>query len=285
MKKFLFLGVLLIPALWLARPAGAGQALSLGYNVYLGGLHILAFDIDIALNRAEYSISAAGATKGVVGVFYKWSARFDSNGRLSRAGFRPARYDAVTKRRGKVKSRRLLFDGEGKYSVERDPPRKKTRKKNRKKKRKNLPPVLPRDTVDPLTAVLEVTHSVLEEGACARTIPVFDGKRRYNLVLKYEGPDTVEPSHLSIFKGSAVRCRFTIERISGFKKRRGHHSYWEESEESPVAVWVATLADGAPPVPVRFEGELKLGGLVIHLARAEVKSTVADSRPSPAPVP
>lgn len=277
MTKSLFLGSLLILVLWLPRPAGAGEALSLGYDVYLGGLHILAFDMDIALNHSEYSISTAGATKGVVGLFYEWSARFDANGRLGREGFRPALYDAVTKRKGETKSRRLLFGGDGEYSVERG--------SSGKKKRNNLPPVLPRDTVDPLTAVLEVTHTLVEDGACARTIPVFDGKRRYDLLLKHVGPATVEPSHLSIFKGPAVRCRFTIERISGFKKKRRHYSYWEESGESPVTVWVAPLAAGAPSMPVRFEGDLKLGALIIHLVRAEVNSTAGTAVEKLIPVP
>ncbi len=276
-KKFLFLGALLILAPWPTRPAGAGQVVSLGYNVYLGGLHIVSFNMDITLDRSEYSISAAGVSRGVVGLFYDWSTRLDANGRLGPAGFRPTRYDAVTKRKGKVKSRRLVFGGDGEYSVERDPPK--------RKKQRKLPLALTRNTVDPLTAVLAVTSALVADGGCTRTIPVFDGKRRFNLLFKQVGPDTVAPSQLSIFKGLAVQCRFTTKRIAGFKKKRRYFSFWDESEKNPLAVWVATLADGAPPVPVRFEGDFKLGALMIHLVRAEVKSTAGTAVEKLVPVP
>ena len=56
------------------RPAGAQEAVSLAYDVYLGGLHVFAFDVDVTLDGPEYAISASGGTKGVVGLFYDWSA-------------------------------------------------------------------------------------------------------------------------------------------------------------------------------------------------------------------
>ena len=267
--------VLAILALLSVRPVGAQEAVSLGYNVYVGGFHVFAFDVDLTLNRSEYAISASGGTKGVVGLFYDWSVRIGAKGAVGRRGLRSARYDVLTDDMGRVEAMRLRFEARGRYSIEREPPK--------KGKRKRLAPEITLGAVDPLSAIFAATFALVEDGRCRRTIPVFDGKRRYDLRFSHVGPAAVEPSYLSVFRGPATQCRVTMTRIAGFTKKRRYAMVWDDSEDSPFTVWVARLADGLPPLPVRFENDLRLGLMIIHLARAEIDGAPARATRFPIP--
>lgn len=268
--------VLAILALVSVRPVGAQEAVSLGYNVYVGGFHVFAFDVDLTLNRSEYAISASGGTKGVVGLFYDWSARIGAKGAFGHGGLRPTRYDVFTDDEGRAETMRLRFEAGGRYSIERKPPK--------RGKRKTLAPELTLGSVDPLSAILAAILALAEDGSCARTIPVFDGKRRYDLRFSHVGPSAVAPSHLSIFRGPAVQCRFTMTRIAGFTKKRRYAKIWDDSKDNPFTVSFARLSDGGPPLPVRFENDLGLGLMIIHLARAKVNGPPASPRQIPVPV-
>jgi len=249
----------------------AVRALDLSYQVFAGGLHIFDFDVELALRDGAYTIAAQGATKGMVGWIYKWNVKMESEGIARSDGFRPFRYDTVTDWQGEPKSMRLTFLPRGEYDVARTPPEPVDAEDE-----EELPKALPADVVDPLSLALVAAQSLAETGRCDQTLPVFDGKRRYNLIIGHLGKGHVEPNRYSIYHGPAVRCRFAMERISGFSKKRRYASQWDEEKDAPPVIWLAKVREGFPPVPVRYEGTIALGNIVIHLTRAEVRAEVAE---------
>ncbi|MEE8515177.1 MAG: DUF3108 domain-containing protein [Alphaproteobacteria bacterium] len=252
-----------------------GETLSLGYDIYVGGLHALAATVDVTQDGPRYRATAAGQTKGLINFLFAWTSRVKVTGQRHEDGYRPQRYLSASRWRGKARARRLDFFGGGAYRLERMPPRKTA------SKRQPLPPEMIRHTVDPLTAGLKAIEHLVRAGSCGGTIRVFDGKRRYDIALADEGGDVVEPSRLSIFQGPARRCRFTMDRIHGFKKRR-YTNFWNDSEDNgqgmwDFEVWIARPKPGVPPVPVRFEGEIHHGSVMIHLTHAAVKPSGIDA--------
>lgn len=245
------------------------QTLSLGYDIYVGGLHALAVTVDVTMDARRYRAAAAGQTKGLMNFLFAWTSRVKATGRRQDNGFRPQRYVSTSRWRGKARARRLDFFGGGAYSLERTPPRKTIGKWQ------PLPPEMIRHTVDPLTAGLKAIDHLVRAGSCGGTIRVFDGKRRYDIAFADQGADVVEPSRLSIFQGPARRCSFTMDRIAGFRKRH-YTNFWNDSEDNGTGmwgftVWIARLKPRARPVPVRFEGETHFGSIMIHLTQAVVK--------------
>ncbi len=252
-----------------------GETLSLGYDIYVGGLHALAVTVDVTQDGPRYRATAAGQTKGLIDFLFAWTSRVKATGQRHEDGYRPQLFISASHWRGKARARRLDFFGGGAYRLERTPPRKAAGK------RQPLPPEMIRHTVDPLTAGLKAIDHLVRAGSCGGTIRVFDGKRRYDIAFTDEGADVVEPSRLSIFRGPARRCRFTMDRIHGFKKRH-YTNFWNDSEDNghgmwDFEVWVARPKPGVPPVPVRFEGEIYLGSVMIHLTHAAVKPSGIDA--------
>ncbi len=246
-----------------------GETLSLGYDIYIGGLHALAATVDVTMDARRYRATAAGQTKGLTDFLFAWTSRVKATGQRQDEAYRPRRYDSASRWRGKARARRLDFFGDGVYRLERTPPRK------TKGKSQPLPPEMIRRTVDPLTAGLKAIAHLVRAGSCGGTIRVFDGKRRYDIAFADQGADVVEPSRLSIFQGPARRCSFTMDRIHGFKKRR-YTNFWNEAEDNSYGmwsfeVWIARPKPGVPLAPVRFEGETHFGSVMIHLTHAAVK--------------
>ena len=100
---------------------------------------------------------------------------------------------------------------------------------------------------------------------CSVREPVFDGRRRYNLVLKQLGQDHIQRNDYSPFSGPALRCSIEIERIAGYR-RNFKPSKWRKTDGATI--WIGRVFRNVPPVPVRMELETVLGALRAHLVRA-----------------
>lgn len=263
-----------------SRPSPA-KALALTYEVYAGGMHIFTFDVDLSLRPGGYRLAAEGGTRGMAGFLYKWDVRLMADGaapgRLSSAAvadqLRPRRYDTMTDWKDKPKTMELAFGPAGSYVVTRDPPEPIETGGDGG----DLPAKLPPDIVDPLSAALVATQRLAETGRCQQTVPVFDGKRRYNLRIDDVGYAQLPKSRYSAYHGPAVQCGFTMERISGFKKKRRYASQWDEDKDEPPVLWLARVREDLPPVPVRFTGAIALGSIIVHLTKVEARTEVAST--------
>lgn len=254
-----------------AGPAPGGDParhLALTYEVHTGGLHIFTFTVDLTLQPQGYQITAAGGTRGVVSVLYKWNVTLAAEGER----MRPERYVTVNAGRQPTKVMRLDFLKGGSFNVTRDPPEP---VEDMAEEEKQLPANLPPNIVDPLSAALVASRHLVETGRCEQTIPIFDGKRRYNLLIYDAGATQVPKSRISVYHGPATLCGFTMERISGFKKKRRYANQWDEDKDEPPKLWIAKVREDMPPVPVRFTGAVALGNIIVHLTQIEPGPEIA----------
>jgi hypothetical protein len=255
-------------------PPPAGRVMGLSYEVYLGGMHIFSMDVDMALRPDGYSVAAAGGTRGMIGWIYKWDIKVAAEGRDEAGSIRPSVYESATDWQKNPRSTRLAFAGQGSYDVQRTPVEPPDPDDDNE-----MPSQLPENTVDPLSLAVAATRALAANGQCAQTLPVFDGKRRYDLTIKDLGEATIPPNRYSIYNGPATRCGFTMQRISGFNKKYSRSRQWDEDSDAPPTIWMAQVHEGVPPVPVRYEGAIALGNMVIHLTKAEVRSELAANAP------
>lgn len=254
----------LCPAPAGAAEAAAARTFDLTYDVYLGGLHIFTFDVDMTLQPDRYRVSAEGATQGMIGWLYEWQTKLAAEG-LDRDGrIEPLRYDADSNWQSSRRWTQLSFAEDGRYDLERTPP-----PEPDPDIEGGLPESLPEGVVDPLSLAVAASRSLEQNGRCDQTLPVFDGQRRYDVTLKHVDEATLPPNEYSIFHGPAVRCSFSMKRISGFRKS------WQSKrpvDATPPTIWVAPLRADLPPVPVRYDGAIALGNIVIHLTKADVRT-------------
>jgi hypothetical protein len=244
--------------------AVAARTLDLTYDIYLGGLHIFTFDVDMTLRPDRYRVAAEGATQGMIGWLYAWQTKLAADGLDRNGRIAPQRYDVESTWQGSQRTVQLGFGEDGRYELEQTPP-----PEPDPDIEGGLPETLPEGTVDPLSLAVAASRALAENGRCDQTLPVFDGRRRYDLTLTQADEATLPPNAYSVYQGPAVRCSFSMKRISGFRKS------WKRQPgagSSAPTIWVAAIQPDLPPVPVRYDGAIALGNIVIHLTRADVRT-------------
>ncbi len=257
-------------ALAIALPGGPTRAAEvapariadLTYEVYVGGLHIFSIDVEMALQPDRYRMTAVGQTEGMVGMMYSWNLQLAAEGLDRNGRIVPQRYTAHTQWRSNDRKLELGFGAGGHYELKQDPP-----PEPDPDIEGGLPATLPDGIVDPLSFAIAASRSLAKTGRCDQVVPVFDGQRRSNAIVKHLGPTVLPPNQYSMFQGPAVRCSLGIQRISGFRK-----SQRANQESGPPILWMATVQPDLPPVPVRYESEIKLGKMVVHLTKAEFRA-------------
>jgi hypothetical protein len=256
----------LAPARAAETAAGTAPArvIDLTYDVYLGGLHIFTFDVDMDLQPDRYRVTAEGETRGMMDWLYAWDVRLAAEGNDEAGRIAPRRYEVESAWQSEQRRLELGFAAEGRYELQRDPPPEPDPDVDSR-----LPETLPPGIVDPLSLALAASRSLAENGRCDQTLPVFDGQRRYDVFVRHVDTAILPPSDYSIYDGPAVRCSFRVERISGFRKDRRQG---RADDGAPPLLWVAELRADLPPLPVRYEGQIALGSIVVHLTGAEVRS-------------
>jgi Protein of unknown function (DUF3108) len=252
-------------------PARAAETMSprivdLTYDVYLGGLHIFTFDVDMALQPDRYRVSAQGATQGMIGWLYEWQTRLAAEGLDRNGRIEPQRYDVKSNWQGNPRTVQLGFAEGGRYELQRTPP-----PEPDPDIEGALPESLPEGIVDPLSLAVAASRALQQTGRCDQTLPVFDGQRRYDLTLKHIDEATLPPSEYSVYQGPAVRCSFSMKRISGFRKSWKSKRQPDDRSSAPT-IWVAPIRQDLPPLPVRYDGAIALGSIVIHLTKAQVRT-------------
>lgn len=283
--RLAFTGITLAGIAGLApEPARAAEAASarivdLTYDVYLGGLHIFTFDVNMTLQPDRYRVTAEGETQGTIGWLYSLSMKLAADGLDENGRIEPRTYATDTEWGDNQRSLRLGFGEDGRYNLQRIPTPEPDPDVDGR-----LPETLPAGTVDPLSLAVAASRALEETGRCDQTVPVFDGQRRYDLTVKQVDETMLPPNDYSIYQGPAVRCSFSMKRISGFRNSWKSSRQWNAGSPTPPTIWVAEIRQDLPPVPVRYEGAIALGSMVVHLtdAKSRIEPTNA-AREEPTP--
>jgi hypothetical protein len=125
-----------------------------------------------------------------------------------------------------------------------------------------------RDIVDPLTAILipaSETGDGLSAAACQRTLPIFDGRRRYDLKLVYKRMDRVRAE--KGYAGPVVVCAITLAPIAGYRTSSTLAKYLADGRDIEIAL--APIAGTRLLAPFRVSVANMLGNLVVQANRFE----------------
>lgn len=262
-----------------APPAHAGEAqaatltkqaedgMALRYNVYAGGFRALQASLDLNLEQKEYKVALDAKTEGFIGKLFPWSGKYETSGVKRQDGLTPAEYAATSIWKDEEKQTRLEFkDGLLKTRYESET--------GHADSKKEIEAALAKDAVDMLTGAVTLLQNTDGTESCAGTVPVFDGKRRYNLHFKDAGQGKIHESRYSLFHGEALKCVVEVEPVAGFSKRdqkRGWLAIQNHSKERKKmpTIWLSRLKEGGPVVPVRMEISSSYGAVIAHLAGAQ----------------
>lgn len=239
--------------------------LVLSYDVYAGGVHIVEAQAAYMTGGGDYSLDVSAEPVGLLALITDFRFEASVDGRLEDLPM-PEAYMTASYFQDYMWMRQLTYQSDGGIDVQIDePPDFETTEP--------VPVAEQSGTIDPLSGTVLLLEAVRAGDRCTRTIPVFDGKRRYDIVFSQRGFRTLDESERNVYAGDAVLCRGSLTPLSGDWTYRSREGDWRADaatdDRRHVDVYVAEVVPGGPHVPVRFEGVSDRGRVYGHLASVE----------------
>ncbi len=268
---------------FISSAAASEGRLQLTYRVYFGGVHAanLGFvvnfdaathDVDAAahdLDTTAYAVRASLKTTGALKALTRLKTTAYSHGTLLSGDVVPVRAGYRSKRWRKKRLVELGFDEGTPKLVRMKPPRK-----------SKVSPSLLKGALDPAGALLALLSRFDAGQGCRLRIPVYDGRRLYELVGEKDGDGRVKASRYSPFAGPTVNCRMWIEKKAGFKRKPGDGP---NRSDTQVLLRMARVFDEMPRVPVRLASDTRYGSVKAYLFRAKLDAAGLKRELSPRP--
>ena len=182
------------------------------------------------------------------GLIYEWKGVTASAGRVTSEGPEPAMYALSYSDGAKTGERlRMTFGDGGIRQVSIVP--------NRRPGPRTIPvtPEQLEGVLDPMSGAFLVAKSSNPNGdlkVCYQTVPVFDGRQRFNLVLTPKKAVTVKKNGPASYAGPAVICRVKFIPIAGYQPDNPAIKLMSRSNE--IEVWLIPVRRTQMYVPYRI---------------------------------
>lgn len=228
-----------------AQKVPAGAQINATYRVDLAALSLGDFNLTASIDGSAYEVEAKGKFSLLAGMLYRASGRTTSEGTLSNSGPQPAKF-TVSYDSGKKKERReMRFSGGAVKDVSIVP-----RKKRSASRHVAVTEAQLRNVLDPLTAAFLYARSDGPSGdlrICHQTVPVFDGKQRFDIVLKPKRTETL--ANGAPLSGAVAVCQVKYVPIAGHKPDHAGVKFLTENED--LEVWLVSVPGTALHIPYR----------------------------------
>ena len=234
-----------------ASAEAAGQDttnITANYGVYWAGLRFGDVRLVIKVRDSQYKMTAKGQFSVMGGLIYEWRGDTTSAGKLRKSGPHPSRYTLSYSGGDKRGGVRMLF-ADGAVSDVSISPKKRPNPKNIPVTKEQL-----RGVLDPMTGAFlrarpDLKNADLE--ICDETIPVFDGKLRFDIVLVPKQQMRVESKKPEGYSGPAAVCGVKFAPISGFRPGDRGINYML-SHANEIEVWLVPLPSTVMYLPYRI---------------------------------
>ena len=178
------------------------------YQVAFNGMDVGRFEFQSSITGSSYTLTGNAELSALLGAF-SWKGATRSFGTIAGETPRPQSYLFDFAGTGKSGSLKMSFAENAVRNVVTVPAS------------QPLDGAVPltiahlKGALDPLTAVIAMARG--GASPCARRVPVFDGKQRFDLVLSYKGQEGVREAQPSGQPGVAIVCRVRYVPIAGHR--------------------------------------------------------------------
>jgi hypothetical protein len=231
----------------------------------------IAWHVDI--ENDSYAALADGKASRILSVLMNGEGSVFTSGRIENGQLAPTYFVSnIADEDGKTELQVIFTAGVAEESINQEPSR-----------RHKLVPVADLDrrgTTDPLSAMLipaNARDGVLEPANCNRTLPIFDGQRRYNFVLTYKRMDKVKIEHG--YSGPALVCGAILQPIGGYRTDSLVIKYIAGRRD--MELWFAPIAGTSVMAPIQIIVPTLIGTLRIQADKFEGVPISALQVPAP----
>ena len=246
-----------------AMPASAA-AVKVDYGIWLGAFPIGEADLATTFEGSRYKMNLQVRLTGLAGLLTGGKGAGASSGSIAGARPTPTSFTVTSQSSDAQRTVRMGLSSGSVGNVQIVPPL---------EERSDRVPVREshkRGVVDPLSALLmpAVARGPLTDpDNCNRTLPVFDGGARFDIVLSYSETRNVEKPG---YKGPVIVCSARYVPVAGHRADRPGTKFMEDNRD--MAVWLAPVEGARLLLPMRIEVRTQSG-----MSRIEASRWVADS--------
>ena len=258
-------------------PAYAQARLEAQYGITMTGVAIGKIVWRVEIGNDLYATSANGKASRVLSILISGEGSLSTSGKIENGQMAPTYFSSsIFDEDGKTELQVIFAAGISKETVIQEPPR--------KHKLIPLDDADRRGVTDPLSAMLISTNArdgAMESANCNRILPIFDGRRRYNLVLTYKRMDNVKSEHG--YSGPVLVCGAILQPIGGYRADSVIFRY--VAGKSDIEFWFAPITGTSVMAPIQMIVPTLIGTLKIQADQFEAValSTLDFPQPSASP--
>jgi hypothetical protein len=238
------LSLLACPAL----PATASEVHAV-YDTYAAGLDVAEVEASFGLEPRSYQVHLAYHTTGLAGLFFSGHQISDVEGSWRADAPVPRTFSGEGVWRGQPRTVRIEYQN--------GTPRIRALVPPNEEERESVPENLRANSIDTLSALIELIRRVADTGKCDAVAHTYDGRRAVEVRATTGGEEVLAPTPRSAFSGPALRCDFAGRLLAGFL-----HTDNRPADSKPLhgSAWLARVAPDSPPLPVRLTFETRWFG-------------------------
>jgi len=215
--------------------SAALQSYRVQYDASLFGLPVGRATFESRFEGNDFAVAGRFASAGIARIFERTDGTVKVNGRLGKEAARPSLYELEYSEGSKRQITTIRFSGSKVVETRNDPPLKKRGDDWVPLARKHLSGV-----ADPLSALL-LPVSGGAAAVCNRTIRLYDGEIRANIVLQ-------PASERERFRRAEVTCRARFVPVSGYRKNHSSITYLRDRSRILVGFTPVARRDLYSPV-------------------------------------
>lgn len=223
------------------------------YRISAAGIAIGTSAIEAVIGGSAYTMAASGRTSGVLRILVSGDGAVSTRGAVVDGALVPARFTSRTSDEDERATVTMTLEGGNVKDLA-------TETSAPVEARVPLTAEHRRGIIDPLTALFltAAEHDSVDAEACRRTLPIFDGRRRYDLALAFKRLETVRAAG---YAGPAVVCAVAFRAIAGHRADSRLVNYLADGRD--IELTLAPVAGTRLLAPFRLSITSMLGDMVI----------------------
>jgi len=249
----------------IAQASAENRQVALDYDVRIGGIHGMRAETVLRVAGDRFEAKAEVGKEGLLDAISKsYRAVHVSRGRVLEGRLAPAESVAQIVNGKDARSFRASYGSDGNLSFAENPA-------PEIKPGREVSAAQRRGAWDPLMAAAMAVMG--RDDPCGGTIPVYDGRNRFDLVPKRIGTESF-PSEDFKIQGKSIVCEVRLRKIAGYKPGTNP----DEDFDNAAKLWLGVLDDSGRLYPLRVEVESNLGTIVGQLKKASIRPLTEEER-------
>ncbi len=240
---------LALPLLLLAPKAALASSLSTEYSVTVRGFPVGHARLQAQFSDGRYTIQFTGGVTGLARLLSDAETSAAAIGEIGNDRLRPSEYKHLWKENNETEAVDMHFVGRRLTDVSLDPPRQHPERYVPFTKANTA------DTLDLVSAFVWPVAGGVTPDICSRTLPLTDGKRRFDIALSFNRQENFSTRDRS-YHNRAVVCSFRYEPVAGQRIDKPEKESIVNGDG--MEVWMAPAGAGLA-APARIDLTTRIG--------------------------